>query len=254
MIITYGTVKNTKQTDKPNEDSILCDCKNGIFLLLDGVSRDNENGKYPNPSPAVEAVNILKEEIYKEIMLHDMSSENILDIILYAIIKANDKVKIYNDEKKLAFAAGAVGIVAIIHGKQLFFAYIGDCYGRLIYSNEITTFTECQTQLISQHKKEYSTYEIREIICNNIMHPYAYGVLNGDKRIIQFIKYGKIDLEDVKHIILTSDGMENYLEHCSIKILQKKDADELLTNAQKEYPTKQDDRSIIKIDLENDEK
>lgn len=34
MKITYNTVKNTKQLDKPNEDIIFCDLEKNIYILL----------------------------------------------------------------------------------------------------------------------------------------------------------------------------------------------------------------------------
>ena len=252
MRVSYGTIKNTKRIDKPNEDVILCDCKNNFFILLDGVSRDTDYGKYPNPSPALDAANILKKEIYEQFILNYIDSKNMLNTILDAIKYANNKVQIYNHERNLGFAAGAVGIVVLLYENQLYYAYIGDCYGRLIFENKIVVFTSCQTELISLHKKEYSAYEIRENICNNPMHQYSYGVLNGDSRAIQFIHSGRLDLKEVKQVILTSDGMEPFLENCSSQVLQTKNAGDLLNIAQNEQYKNQDDRSIIKIEIESD--
>lgn len=101
MKITYNTVKNTKQLDKPNEDIIFCDLEKNIYILLDGVSRDNENGKYPNPSPALDTTQILVTEIYNNILLYDFKENNLSDIILNSIQKANDKVHLYNEDKNL---------------------------------------------------------------------------------------------------------------------------------------------------------
>lgn len=44
-ISIYGTLKNTKMYEKPNEDFVLCDNERNIFILLDGVSRDKVNGE-----------------------------------------------------------------------------------------------------------------------------------------------------------------------------------------------------------------
>ncbi len=248
MKITYNTVKNTKQLDKPNEDIIFCDLEKNIYILLDGVSRDNENGKYPNPSPALDTTQILVTEIYNNILLYDFKENNLSDIILNSIQKANDKVHLYNEDKNLPFDAGAVGIIAIIYNNYFYYAYIGDCFGRILYHNKIFVFTECQTKLVSQHKQEYTTYEIREVICNNIYHPCGYGVLNGDKRAINFVKTGKINLSNVEQIILTSDGMEDFISKCPINFLKSLDASKLLEAAVLNQNEKQDDRSIIKIE------
>lgn len=149
----------------------------------------------------------------------------------------------------MSFAAGTVGIVAIIQNNNLYYAYIGDCYGRLVYGDKIIIFTKCQTKLINEHKKEFTSYEIREIICNNNTHPYAYGVLNGDKRAVNFINSGRINISDVNQVILTSDGLEDFLLRCSSKILIDKDVDFLIKEAQLYNNVSQDDRSILKIEL-----
>lgn len=249
MKVTYDTMKNTKQLDKPNEDCVLCDLERKIFILLDGVSRDNENEEYPNPSPAVDVVEILKKEIYMNLCHQNKEKKNILNEIFRAIEKANNKVKMYNEKEKLSFAAGAVGMIGVIYEEKLYYAYIGDCFGRLICKDVVTFFSECQTELISQHKKEYTSFEIRKLICNNAQHPYAYGVLNGDKRALEFVRLGKIDLTNVCHIILSSDGMESFLSQCSVEVLKEKKANELIKAAILYNNTKQDDRTIIKIEL-----
>ena len=52
-----ATAKNTRYADKPNEDLFFFDEATGFAMILDGVSRDRENGIYPNPSPACRADN-----------------------------------------------------------------------------------------------------------------------------------------------------------------------------------------------------
>lgn len=99
MKVTYNTIKNTRQLDKPNEDIVFCDIDKSLFILLDGVSRDNEGGQYPNPSPAVDVDEIAIEEIKNNINLIDLQDNNILDVILMALQKANDKIRIYNEKK-----------------------------------------------------------------------------------------------------------------------------------------------------------
>lgn len=48
----------------------------------------------------------------------------------------------------------------------------------------------CQTEKIIQNKGEFSSIKIRNEICNNKGHHYSYGVLNADKRALDFIEYG----------------------------------------------------------------
>ncbi len=248
MKVTSHTIKNTKRKDKPNEDYVFFDFKKNIFILLDGVTRDIENDKYPNPSPAVEAVNILKKEIYNNLKNY-IFSKNIIIQMQDAISMANKKLKIYNDKYNLDFNAGAVGIVAVIFNNKFYYAYIGDCYGRIIYKNEISFFTECQTKLISIHKKEFTSLEIRNEICNNISHPYGYGVLNGDNNALQFLCSGEIELTNVKYIILSSDGMEPFLSKCNIDLIKNQTALQLANNSQQYNNINQDDKTILKIEI-----
>lgn len=180
MYVTSDIIRNTKFADKPNEDFIICDSKNNIFILLDGVSRDRENGKYPNPSPAKEVSELLGTHIYLRICSELSDSTDILEKIRGSIIESNRLVANYNIKHDFSFFAGTVGIIAVLKDYKLYYCYIGDCSGRLVRGNRIILFTEMQTAEINKHKKEYSSYEIRHIICNNPTHPYSYGVLDGN--------------------------------------------------------------------------
>ena len=246
--ISCGSIKNTKQKDKPNEDCVFCDRDKGVFILLDGVSRDNVEGKYPIPSPAVEAVQLLKESIYRS-LLHSGGEPE--DRLWEAIEAANKEVNQYNQIHNFDFAAGAVGIIALISNNWFYYAYIGDCSGRVITGQEVKVFTTCQTSNISKYKQEYTTYEIRNIICNDIKHPCGYGVLNGGEGAMDFIQTGRINIGSVDQIILSSDGMEDYLLQRPANVIQEKDARGLLDDAMKFNNKLQDDRSIIKIEVDN---
>ena len=57
LTIKGATAKNTRYADKPNEDLFFFDEASGFAMILDGVSRDRENGIYPTPSPACRADN-----------------------------------------------------------------------------------------------------------------------------------------------------------------------------------------------------
>ena len=52
FIMKGATEKNTCYADKPDEDYFFFDEASGFAMILDGVTRDRENGIYPNPSPA----------------------------------------------------------------------------------------------------------------------------------------------------------------------------------------------------------
>ena len=68
--VETATKKNTKEFDKPNEDYFLVDRNNGIFIILDGVTRDKIDGIYPDPSPACEVSKIFIDKAYNLSLIH----------------------------------------------------------------------------------------------------------------------------------------------------------------------------------------
>lgn len=245
--MSYGiSYKNTYFIDKPNEDSIIFDDKHGIYILLDGVSVDRENGQYPNPSPALEVTKIFSEAIYSSLLNLTISNNYIADI-KEAIINANKKVATYNLINKPPFDAGTVGIVSIIRDNYYYYSYIGDCIGRIVYEQYIDEFTHEQTHLVKVNKKNLTTREIRFDICNNINHPYGYGVFNGAQSAIAFTKFGKILLNNVKAIILHTDGYIPFIKKLSLDNIEG-----ILTAAAPANlcQDKYDDRSIIIIKID----
>lgn len=201
------TYKNTIYDDKPNEDFFISDDNNNIYILLDGVTVDRENGKYPNPSPACLASKIFAQKAYQYIK-RNINNRNCILLIKESIRYANNAICLFNKKNTFPFSAGTVGIISIIRNMIFYYAYIGDCFGRLIRNNNITVFTEEQTLLVKKNKKNLTTYEIRNLICNNPDHPYKYGVYNGDKRALDLISCGEIKLSYSDKIILSSDGCE----------------------------------------------
>ncbi len=238
-ISSCGTIKNTKTYDRPNEDYVLCDDEKNIYILLDGVSRDKINGKYPNPSPAREVTELFAKEVY-DYLRGNCDSYN-LEYIKKAFMKGNKAIADYNAEYQV-FLPGTVGIICVADKEKLYYGYIGDCYGRLIGNGEIKIFTECQTEKIAAHKREFSAGEIRNNICNNPQHPYSYGVLTGQKEAMEFVMLGECMLTNVDMMILSSDGMEPYLSGLQCNDFEIKEADYYLNNA---VLYGEDDKTII---------
>lgn len=217
-----ATIKNSRGFDKPNEDFVLCDDKHNIYILLDGVSRDRINGVYPNPSPAQLVSELFAEAAYD--YLKKAKRTDNLDVIRNAFIEGNKAIANYNADYEGDFLPGTVGIICVIYENTLLYGYIGDCYGRLIKQTETELFTTCQTEKIAEHKKEFTTYEIRNEICNNKQHPYAYGVLTGQEEAIDFVIMGRCSLEAIETVFLSSDGLESYLSKLTTEDFNKEEA------------------------------
>ena len=248
MITSFSkTIKNSKTYYKPNEDYFINDDKNKIYILTDGVSRDRVNDIYPINSPSRKVSEIFSKAVF-HFIAHKFNEFNNKETLLRtAMIEGNNEIAKFNRNYKGDFLPGTVGIISIVFQGFFYYAYIGDCFGIRLANNQKIVFTNIQTELIHKHIKEYTTYEIRNIICNNINHPYSYGVLNGDDRASDFIVTGKFPLQQTKTVLLFSDGFEKYLASKDAEELSLLDLDIL---SYKEDYFSDDDKTIIKICIE----
>lgn len=239
---------NTKNINKPNEDYYLCDDKNGIYILVDGVSRDKINGIYPNPSPALEVSKLFVNEAYDYIVRYQNLYDRNEYLLQKAMINGNSAIKAYNEcyMWENDFFPGTVGIIVFLKEGKLYYSYIGDCYGILI-GKQKRIFTKCQTKEIARHKKEYSSIEIRNDICNNVKHPCAYGVLNGDVRAKDFMISGVINTKAYDEVILCSDGFSDVVTQFSGLEMKEMSIEEM-----NEAGNLQDDKTIIQIKVKNE--
>lgn len=94
------SIINSKNINKPNEDYYFCDDERGIYLLVDGVSRDKINGIYPNPSPALDVSKLFVKSAYSFLLENISENANILDLLYNAIKKGNDEINEYNSRKE----------------------------------------------------------------------------------------------------------------------------------------------------------
>ena len=246
------TIQNGKGINKPNEDYYLNDDDRGIYILVDGVSRDKIGGIYPNPSPAFHVSRLFTETVYAflaERLTEDGLQEDsagLPELLSCAVKKGNDAVRDYNSQTRWEneFLPGTVGIAAVVTHGRLYFAYIGDCIG-LVANRSKNQFTSCQTEKIAAHKKEFTAFEIRNKICNNTGHPYSYGVWNGDPRAMDFLRCGEIGLEPEDRILLCSDGFSDVMERFSGEELYQMEMEQLTAAS-----LSQDDRTMIRIEKE----
>ena len=216
---------------------------NKIYILLDGVTVDRIDGKYPNPSPARDVAHLFGEYVYKILSTQiDLVYPELA--IKKAIYEGNLKIKEYNNTYNPPFDAGVVGIVSIIKDDIFYYSYIGDCSGRIFTEDYIDLFTIEQTRMVRENKKSLTTYEIRHIICNNINHPYGYGVWDGKSGALDFVVSGTKKISNGAYIVLSSDGYEELLSKLSfadIKLLLPLNASVVSSLSSR------DDKSIIII-------
>jgi serine/threonine protein phosphatase PrpC len=237
---------------KPNEDYVVVDSENEIFIVLDGVSRDRIEGQYPHPSPALDVTRIFAEKAHASII----ATRNLYDpktSLIRAAEQGNKGIRDYNSRQEWDFLPGTVGIVCMIVDNRLHYVYVGDCLGYVIRQGTRKQFTYPQTRPIKEHVSEFSADEIRNVICNNKEHPYGYGVFTGDERVLDFLEYGQEALYKGDIIILATDGMNNLFNSAGLHFDLPLSAKELIRRAEDiertEALPKADDKAVIVIEV-----
>ena len=242
--IDYVLYKNTVGDDKPNEDIIAIN--NGIGCVLDGVSRDRENGIYPYPSPATDASQIFANEIISD----EAILGNGLVKLQTKVLNGNSAIAEYNSVLKHRFPAGTVGVVFSIEDDLFNYCYIGDCYAMIIRDDKRKVFTEVQTKMIANREKgQFTSDEIRFDICNHISNPYGYGVWDGNEAAMDFVKYGVIKIRPGDLILIYTDGLAREMEEKSNKSLLTESLENLFGNNKNKG---MDDRSCLRITVKGE--
>lgn len=212
-----GINKNSAAFFKPNEDYLIEDNLHCIYILLDGVTRNKIDGKYPNPSPSAIVSKLFGDEVHEKLLGHRNS--DYFEVLKDSIFQANKKIRDYNQQQNnWSFLPGTVGIISIIKNDTFYYAYNGDCSGRLLRNSNVYLFTHPQTERIHKHLQEYTPDYIRNEIVNNKKHPYCYGVFNGQPQAMDLIEYGKLELQTGDKLILASDGLNPYFDSGNTEI------------------------------------
>lgn len=216
IFVDFYSGRNNKRPDKPNEDFILADGQAGLFIMLDGVSRDDQ--AYPNPSPSAQAAQACAQAA-AEYVAQRQGQECPQQLVFGAMCAGNRAVARLNQGYSGDFAPGACGIIALLGEQRLDFAQIGDCAGRIIGPDgKGFVFTYDFIQPLRQYQRgrryyEYDKHRVRSQLCNNFRSLLGYGVLNGDPRAEDFIKCHSIPVPPGSLIALHSDGMEPWACH-----------------------------------------
>ncbi len=216
---TFSSQKNRESSyEKPNEDFLIADNEHLIFIVADGVTRELVDGKYLLPSPAGIASKLFATVTHNE-LIKNKKTAPAETLLRDAAAKANTAIHDYNKSnfEHIDFfennLAGAVSLVGIIANSEFHFIYLGDCRGIYIKDGIARQFTESQTALMSINRKSLGSgkeqkIHIRRDICNNIDHPYGYGVFTGAVEAMSFLRYGRITLTGHETIVMATDGLD----------------------------------------------
>jgi serine/threonine protein phosphatase PrpC len=249
VVAEWASVPNRRAYHKPNEDFAIIDDRNGIFVIVDGVSRDMTESGYPDPSPALEMSKVFAHASHKALVASSGTGQDRLEAIRQAALEGNKCVRAYNSRAVWDFLPGTVGIVALIAAGVLYYGYVGDCSGRIIRGNAARLLTRKQTTLIQQHRGEFTSHEVRNVICNDNQHPYGYGVFTGDERVASFVEVGLEQLRKGDVVVLATDGMDALFHSTGFRFAAPLSASGLMQQAlelEEAHPAlPSDDKTVI---------
>lgn len=241
-----------RDIEKPNEDKLFFDEENGLFMVLDGVTRiHSEYVEHPYESAALDLGNIFIEEAYGYIKNHiDEDPESILR---EAVRSANLKIREYRKQKsesEWGYYPSTLGIIGILRGNTLHFVSVGDSIAVLLRRDAKILFGR-EWALEAVDKLELSKEERYAKYCNHPKNPLSYTVFNGDEAVMDGLQYSFIDLHEGDTLIISSDGIGEYLKFEKNSDLISQSPLEMIKRSEKydmpPFATYTDDKTVIKI-------
>jgi len=251
--IQCASAKHNRSIQKPNEDRCFFDKENGIFILLDGVTRiHNEYEKFPFQSASGEIGDIFIQEVCNFVTGNQHCSD--YEYLLKDAIKyANLKIRKYRNQKsesEWGFFPSTLGIIGIVRENSLHYVCVGDCLGVLIRKNSKLLFGR-EWSLEALEKCSISKKERYQQYCNHPQNHLSYTVFNGDDEVISGLEYAFLDLHAEDTVIFASDGISDYIKYEKSDVLLKQHPDEIIQLSGKydvpPYADYADDKTILKM-------
>ena len=249
----YFSAMHKRDLKKPNEDKLLVDDENGIFILLDGVTRiHKEYDISPYESAANDISDIFISEAYRYIRENALMDDP-EQILRGAVLEANKKIREYRQRKsenEWGFYPAAVGFIGMIRDNTLYYANVGDCMVVLIRKNaKILLGKEWSLEAVD--KKNVTKSEKYQIYCNHPENPLSYTIFNGDSSVIKGLECSFIDLHAGDTVIIATDGIGDYIKYEKSKDLIKLAPKQMILSSD-EYDTAPysqyaDDKTLIKL-------
>ncbi len=193
-----------------NEDELLI--KDKIFAVFDGASN---LVKFINKKG--ETGGKLAAKIAKEIFLkNDKSLKQLAIEANNQILEAMKKEGINTNQKEALWATSFASVRLKNNGAEFF--SIGDCLIFVLFKNDshklLTQYMDHDLETMIKWKKlaNKKTKNIWKVLKSQIDKVrrganIKYGCLNDQKEAIKFFKFGKIRLENIKSMILFTDGL-----------------------------------------------
>ena len=257
MTLSYfaesGTRINERGLGKPNEDLLLVDRENHIFVLLDGITRvHKEYTDLPGKSAALDVGEIFLRTAY-DYLLANLQEPDADLLLRQAALQGNAAIVPYRQQKPLEqwqFYPGTLGILAILRDNKLHYTYLGDSLGVHIRGNTIALFGR-QEQLDTIAQMHATKKEMYGRYCNHPESPLGYGIFNGDASMAALLDQGVLQIAPGDTVILCTDGLAPYLCNTDVGALQTLTTEEMLDASVAydvpPYASYADDKTIIKL-------
>jgi|GEM_PF-710680 len=184
-----------------NEDSLYVNSEGGLFIVADGMG-GHEGGEVASKM----AVDIISEAL-KEGIPADAMKEEVFALILQALFKANDEIRIKGEEDPLLRGMGTTIVLALCQGDEVYVAHVGDSRAYLIKEKSIKRLTEDHSVVAQMVKagnisrEEAKTHKFRHMLSQ------ALGTSTYLAPDIQVFNWEKGD-----YILLCTDGLTDMLE------------------------------------------
>ncbi|WP_077706522.1 PP2C family serine/threonine-protein phosphatase [Virgibacillus dokdonensis] len=209
-----------KGVSECNEDAVIINDNISVYGVADGASsiipfftQENETGGYI-------ASNLVKN--YYESLQH---CDSFLDDFAKINMQLQTKMKEYSiDTSKKEQLWGTALALVKISPNRIDFIQTGDCMIFAVYdSGFVRVLTRAQTEFLEGvainkwkelidkgiHKQKDLREGVEDVLISirQRSNTFAgYGVLNGENDAVDFIEFGKINRNGLKHLVMVTDG------------------------------------------------
>ena len=257
----YAERKNERpRLQKPNEDFQLRNEEQGFFILADGVTRPHS--EYRNPelcNLAAECARELCQSIQNCFLQNTREETNPIERMTEALSAGNRCVKEFRKKKwedqvsdlSVSYPPCCTLLLAYFTENTMFFYNCCDTIGFLIRNGVKMQFTDHYNWRAEIEGIPKQT--VYQELHNNPNHEAGFAIVNGDDRFDQFIRIGQLQIQSGDRVILSSDGLAEFLSATSGDVLQKLTAKEMVRKSkafdQAPFRKYADDKSCIIIDV-----
>ncbi len=252
---------------RPQEDFFVCDKNNGIYVVADGITR--QEGYTDEKSSASQytktfcenlhgaIVSNMKENVADPYIMLNRSFSEAVNMTKNALEQDKNYAKVCESAKTLAKEKGVyfenpgcVFVVGVVYNGTLYYGHVGDCAILMYRKGQVLALTESQTEYAFKVANvEGDRALLYDKYVNKPSNEHGYGVVNGDAGVYAFFKVSSIELLDGDNVFLASDGISEFLRRNALSVQGMKTVDEIFEKQNAERDGAFDDRTLIRINV-----